>query len=160
MRFVYFSILKFQVTLKGLSRQLMSIFSPVLSACFSTFAMFSQYFGCSTTTFVRGMKQFHICEHLQYSRPRLWTCFSYRNWTLERETSSRAGARVLKMLTNVELLHSPDKGCSWTTEILGKHGDNKRRETSTKNKWEYKISRISKIRCHLNTIQLTNQLRR
>ena len=36
---------------------------------------------------------------------------------------SRSVERVLQMLTNVELLHSPNEGCSGTTEILGKYGD-------------------------------------
>ena len=58
----------------------------------------------------------------------------YQNWTWERETSSSSGARVLQMLTNVALLHSPDEGCSGTTEILGKYGDNKRPKRCTGNR--------------------------
>ena len=75
------------ITLKGLSRRLMSIFSLVPSASFSTFviAMFVPIFRLFHYNFRRGMKQFHICEHLQYSRP----CF---------ELLSRAHVQFLYIL--------------------------------------------------------------
>ena len=43
----------------------------------SLLPFFPLYFGCYTTVFVGGMKQFHICEHLQFFYSRPWTCFSF-----------------------------------------------------------------------------------
>ena len=45
----------------------------------------------------------------------------------------KAWARVLQMLTNVELLHSPKKVVVQQPKYWDKHGDNKRRE---KMHWE------------------------
>ena len=47
--------------------------------------------------------------------------FNEKNWTWERETSSRSGTSVLHMLTNMALLHSPETLGNMATENFEKY---------------------------------------